>query len=212
MYKSAFRTNRPKFIAAILFIVFCSAVYLLTVRSTQAQAPPAPGSSLDQRIAQRKAERKIAIAPKDQQRIVSVCVAAQTKVRSLQQKTTPAVAKRAQVNRQIDAKLWIMVGKLKIAEKDSFQLEKQRALLADKVSAYQAISQNYSQTLDDVVAINCRNDAVGFKALLVTAQLYRAQVRNQSGDIRNYINNDIKSSLSAYATDLQVKPSTEEGR
>lgn len=197
----------------IAAVVIAGLIFLNRAASAQAPpAAPAPASTLDQRIAQRKAERNVVIAQKDQQRLVGVCVSAQTKIRVLQQKTTPAVADQVKTNQQIDAKLWVMIGKLKIAEKDTFQLEKQRAALADKFNAFQVTGQNYSQVLDDIVAVNCRADLVGFKALLDTARIYRTQLRDQSTDIRNYVNNEIKPALGNFATELQVKPSTETGR
>lgn len=210
----------------VVAIVAIGAAMLFTHNTVSAQAPPAasaipagpapapaaPGSSFDQRLAQRKAERNAIVSPRDQQRLVNVCVTAQSKLRSLQQKTTPTVTSRAKTNQLIDAKIWIMIGKLKLAEKDTFQLEKQRAELAEKISAYQQTTQSYTQALDDTVAVNCKADLVGFKALLDTARLYRIQLRDQSTGIRDYLNNDIKPTLSTFASDLQVKPSTEEGR
>lgn len=200
-------------LALVLLVIFT--VILIWNAKTNAQAPPAtaaPGSTLDQRVAQRKAERNVVLVQKDQVRLTSTCVAAQTKIRALQQKTTSAVAEHVKTNQQIDAKLWVMIGKLKIAEKDTFQFEKQRVALAEKFGAFQQTGQNYNQALDDMAAINCRADLVGFKALLDTARIYRTQLRDQSTDIRNYINNDIKPALGNFAADLQVKPSTGEGQ
>ncbi len=202
-------------VAGIAAIILAVLGAIIISRPAGAQVPPAaaaPGSTLDQRVAQRKAERNVVIGQKDQQRLISVCVSAQSKIRTLQGQTTPAVANRVKTNQQIDAKLWVMIGKLKIAEKDTFALEKQRAALAEKFSAFQQTGQNYTQTLDDIVAVNCRVDLVGFKALLDTARIYRTQLRDQSTDIRNYLNNEIKPSLSALAAELQGKPSTEQGR
>lgn len=212
--------NLAKFSPAqIITVITCAVAIAIAVilidRTVYAQSPPAvapPSSSLETRVAQRKAERNLVIAPKDQQRLLAVCVSAQTKVRVLQQKTTLAVAKQAKANQQIDAKLWVMIGKLKIAEKDTFKLEKQRAELADKASALQLTSQSYTQSLDDLVAVNCRADPAGFKSLLETARIFRTQLRAQSTDVSSYINNDIKPSLSTFAAELQPKPSTEEGR
>ena len=111
----------------------------------------------------------------------------------------------------MDAKLWVMIGKLKIAQKDTFNLEKQRLTLAEKSARFQSTSQLYQQTLDDLVVVNCQADSAGFKALLDTARIYRGQLRDQSTEIRNYVINDIKPALTAFAADLNVKPATEEG-
>lgn len=199
----------PTAIIALLALV----IYVAVQGRVQAQVPPAaaaPGSTLEQRVAQRKAERNVALAEKDQTRLVSVCVNAQGKLRTMQQKTTPAINERAKLDQQIDAKLWIMIGKLKLSGKDTFAFEKQRATLAQKTAASQLTAKEYSQVLDDVVAVNCKADVVGFKALLDTARIYRTQLRDQLADSRTYINNEVKPALSAFATELQSKPSTEE--
>jgi hypothetical protein len=176
-----------------------------------AQAPPGPtptDSSFDQRLAQRKAERNVALDEKTQRRLVTVCTNAQAKVRALQQKTTPALDNRTKVYQQMDAKLWIMIGKLKLAENDTFSLEKQRAALVQKSNEFQATAKSYQQALDDLLVVNCRADQAGFKALVDTARLYRAQLRQQAKSIHDYVVNDIKATLSGFAADLQAKPST----
>lgn len=196
--------------ALVLLAVVAAAPARLAAQA--APAPSTPGSTFDQRLAQRKAERNVVLDEKVQKRIISQCVRSQGKVRVLQQKTTPVLTKRAKVNQQMDAKLWVMIGKLKIAQKDTFNLEKQRVILAEKAAAFQAVSLLYQQSLDDLVVVNCQADAVGFKALLDTARVYRGQLRDQSTEIRNYVVNDIKPALSAFAAELQVKPATEESK
>lgn len=188
----------------------CFAVMVLAT-TADAQVPPAataPGGSIEQRIAQRKAERNVVITTEDKSRLESSCSSAQTKLRSLQQTTTPVVLERAKANLLIDAKLWVIIGKLKLAEKDTFALEKQRATLAEKVRVFAETERLYQQTLDDAIVLNCKADLVGFKAMLDTARIYRTQVRDQSTDIRNYLVNDIKPSLNAFSAQLQGKQTT----
>lgn len=175
----------------------------------EAPAPPPAGSTLDQRVQQRVAEQGIALEDKDAKRITSTCTKVQTKVRVLQQATTPAIEKRAKVDQKVDAKLWIMVGKLKIAGVDTFDLEKQRATLAGMVIAQQDIAKNYAQTLDDLAVINCQADPTAFKSLLETARAYRTELRDSITETKAFINDDIKNSIANYADDLKAKPSTE---
>lgn len=208
MYATQIKNNPTLIFALVLTIV---ALFMAIPQRAQAQVPPASpaaGSTLEQRVAQRKAERKVVIVEADQRRQATTCTTAQSKIRALQQKTTPAIANRAKVNQQVDAKLWIMIGKLKIADKDTFSLEKQRATLADKAGAAQQTAANYSQALDDIATINCKADFEGFKALLDTARIYRTQLRDQLADQRNYVNNDVKATLSEFAKELQAKAST----
>lgn len=207
MYTAQIKSSRVLIFALALVI---AALFMAIPYQAHAQVPPASpaaGSTFEQRVAQRKAERKVVVAEADQKRQAVTCTTAQSKIRALQQKTTPAIANRAKINQQIDAKLWIMIGKLKLAEKDTFNLEKQRAALAEKASAAQQTAANYSQTLDDLATINCKADFEGFKALLDTARIYRTQLRDQLANQRNYVNNDIKPSLSEFAQELQAKAS-----
>lgn len=198
---------------AMLAVGFAIAGVLAIPLTAVAQTPPAltpAASSFDQRLAQRKAERNITLDEKTQKRLESACVNAQNKVRALQHKTTAALDKRAKVYRQMDAKLWIITGKLKLAEKDTFNLEKQRSTLAKKSEEFEATSKQYQQVLDDIVVVNCKADPAGFKALVDTARLYRVQLREQAKGIHEYVVNEIKVTLSDFAVDLQAKPSTGE--
>ncbi len=112
-----------------------------------------------------------------------------------------------------------MIGKLKIAQKDTFEFENQRVALAEKIGTFKISGDNYKQVLDDIVVINCKADPIGFKALLETARAYNADLLAQSADIKAYIVDTIKPALSGYANALQGgsaapanKSKTEEGQ
>lgn len=188
---------------------------IMSVNVVQAQnarpvpKSPPPSSTIEQRIAQRKAEQNVVLAPAEEKRLVNICANAQSKLRPVQQTSTAAADKRIKVNQQIDGKIWTAIGKLKLAQKDTFELEQKRSGLAAKILNTQKLTAEYGQALDDAMAINCKADLVGFKALIETARSYREQLRLGLTDMRNYINNDIKNSLDAYATDLQTKTSTD---
>ena len=197
--------------AAVLAALYLLAVAIMPTIVTAQGAPanPAPGSTIEQRIAQRKAERAITLDEKTTKRYQGTCVNAQAKIREMQQKNTTVAANRNLAYQQMDAKLWVIIGKLKIGKKDTFKLEQQRAALADKVSNFQATTQNYQQTLDDLVVINCKADVVTFKALLDTARLYRTSIRTQTTAMHDQIVNEVKPVLSGFASELQAKPATE---
>ncbi len=166
-------------------------------------ASPAPGSTVVQRLEQRKKERAITLDEATQKRLGNQCLSAQSKIRISQQTLTQLFADRAKTHRQVDGKLWVSIGQLKLAEKDTFVLEQKRAKLAEKSAAVETTASNFQQTLDDIVVLNCKADAIGFKALLDTSRLYLSQVRDQSADTRNYILNDIKPALATHAKELQ---------
>ena len=201
---------KPAFILAAFLVCMLLLAVPQQASSQTAPAPTAAGGTFEQRLAQRKAERNVVLDERTTKRLQAVCVQAQGKVRVLQQKTTPAMVNRQRVYAQMDAKLWVIIGKLKIAGKDTFKLEQQRATLAQKSNTFQTTAQLYQQNLDDILSVNCQADPVGFKALLDTARIYRGQLRDQSTDIRNYTNNEIKPALGGFASELSVKPNTDD--
>jgi hypothetical protein len=205
--------NLIRFQAALLAMLFILPVASILPATLSAQSAPAPtpaGGSFDQRLAQRKAERNVALDERSQKRLENSCAGAQGKIRSLQQQATPALDNRSKAYQRMDAKLWIVIGKLKLAEKDTFNLEKQRSALAKKTTTFQSTSKLYQEVLDDILVVNCKADPIGFKALVDTARLYRTDLRKQTKDISDYVVNEIKATLSSFATELQAKPSTEE--
>lgn len=173
------------------------------VHAQTAPAAPPAGSTLEQRISQRKAERTIKLEKKDETRLIAQCDKTQTKLRDVQQQAAGAATNRAKTYQQIDAQLWIIIGRLKLAEKDTFKLEKARGQLSEKAAIFQAIGDNYRQSLDDSVVINCQADPAGFKALLETTKIYYGQWRDQATNIKTFLINDIKPALSEHAKSLQ---------
>lgn len=184
------------------------AALLVMTSVAMAQVPPASpsaGAAFEQRLDQRKKERNIKLDALAQKRLASQCTAAQSTVRSSQQKLAQLFTDRSKTYRQIDGKLWVTIGQLKLAEKDTFSLEQKRAAYAKKVGAVEASAADFQQTLDDIVVVNCKADVTGFKALVDTARLYLSQVRAQSADLRKYVLDDIKPTLNTHITDLQPK-------
>ena len=197
------KINKLRLSLAALTVAMAGSIGM-AVADTPPANPPA-GSTLDQRIAQRKAERGTALNDTDQKRIVNTCRAAQAKIRSIENDEVTMLANRTQVYSSIDAKLWIVTGQLKLAKQDTFQLEKQRLALADKTNNFQTVAANYKQTLDDSLVINCQADPNGFKALVDTARIYHDQLRTQSSDSHDYIVNTLKATLTDFANKLQPK-------
>lgn len=194
--------------AALLAPLMSTAV----VAAQTAPANPPPGSAIAQRLEQRKKERNIQLDDRNQKRLIEQCGAAQTNIRASQQRLTQLFTERAKTYGQVDGKLWVVIGQLKLAQKDTFDLDKKRATLADRIALATSTAANFQQTLDDVVVMNCKSDIVGFKAMIDTSRLYLAQVREQSSNIRTYIVDDVKTALNNQATDLQPKTSPNGGQ
>ena len=193
-----------KYIQKIVTLSVLLAMLLPAVAwATPADTPS--GSTLEQRIKQRMTEQKVNLSEKDVTRYKSRCVNTQNTVREIQTQLGKISKNRQDVYGKIDGKLWIIIGELKLAKQDTFQLEKQRTEYAKMVTAYINTLNQYNQTLDDIVVMNCQANLAGFIALVKTAREYHTSLRQQSVDINTYIVNSIKTSLSDFATALQPK-------
>lgn len=168
------------------------------------------GGTIQQRIDLRKKEKNVKLDKKDLLRYKGRCKDTQAIVRGVQDKVAPVVTNRADIYKKIDAKLWITIGQLKLANKDTFGLEKQRAELAKQVATYDNTVKQYRQTLDDIVVMNCEADVPGFVALVQTAREYHQEIRKESAAIHAYVVDTIKKTLTDFSTQLQTKPSTDQ--
>ncbi|GAC1391143.1 MAG: hypothetical protein NVSMB46_02570 [Candidatus Saccharimonadales bacterium] len=192
-----------KVIAAVMMtapLLFTS----ITTAQVDPIAPP-PGSTFAQRLDQRKKERAIQLDVQTQNRLLAQCIPAQANIRLLQQKLVPMFATRIRTYQTIDAKLWVSIGQLKLANKDTYELEKRRVIFADKTNKFKQSSSDFQQSLDDLGVINCQADVPGFKALLDTARTYLGHLREQIADNRSYVVDSIKPLLNDQVTSLQPK-------
>lgn len=206
---STFRTTQ-KAVAVFLAVVTIGSLTAATVLAAPPANPPA-GSNFAQRLRIRKVEQQIRFAEEDdRERVVNRCVQAQNTFREIQQRIAPAFDNRREVYVRMDAKLWVVIGQLKLAEQDTFRLERQRTILAGHVATLQRTFSYYSQTVDDLVLINCQADPAGFQALLNTARLYHTRVRTQSEAVRDYVVDTIKPTLARHSQDIQNGDAREE--
>lgn len=190
-------------IAGVVSLVFL-------VSSASAISPPKDtksGSTLKQRVTQRKKERGIKLDEIERPRIVSVCQFSQTKIRDLRDSYVPTADNRSKTYNQINAKLWVIIGGLKYIEFDTFGLERQRGQLLSKINNYERLYDQFNESLDDAVSMNCKADPVGFKALVETSRIYNVQIRDQLNDISTFTNDQIRKTLSDITETLRVRAS-----
>lgn len=201
---------RKRLFGGTVSVLVLVIIPFVNVSAQVAPAAPPPGGTFDQRLVQRKAEQNIQLDRKAQDRLTSKCVGAQNAVRSIQQKAGSTLDSREKAYQRIDGILWVTIGELKLAEQDTFNLERQRAQLAADAKTFQTTVDYYLQTLDDIAVINCQADPAGFKALLETARAYHQQIRVQSANIKTYVVDTIKPTIAKHTQDLQTRPATEE--
>jgi len=203
-------------IASQKIVAFFCLVLLLAnstgvVFATGIPAPPAAGSTFDQRLAQRKAEQNEQLNAQTQQHITAICAQQQAGIRRLQGKATTMSNNRTSTYQKIDGTLLITIGQLKLDLLDTFTLEQDRSTLAQKIATFETTTSNYGQTLGDLLTINCQADPAGYQALLDTARYYFSQLGPQSANISSYIANTVQPILQTFATQLQPKVNTNAG-
>ncbi|HEX5798269.1 MAG TPA: hypothetical protein VFX79_02840 [Candidatus Saccharimonadales bacterium] len=199
---------RKSFLPILLALSVVSLVLLTS--SVSAISPPKDtksGSSLKQRITQRKKERGIKLDEVQRIRFESVCQISQTNIRNLRDSYVPIADKRSKAYNQVDAKLWVIIGGLKYIEFDTFGLEQQRTELLNKINHYENLYDQFNEVLDDAVNMNCKADVVGFKAMVETARIYNIQIRDQLNDITNFTNDKVRQTLAGITETLRVRAS-----
>lgn len=198
-----------KYFVGLVLVIGLTMLLSSMVKAQSAPANAPAGSTLEQRVAQRKQERQTNLDEKAAKRVQDRCVRTQNKIRSTSKTYTDSSDNRNNVYRKIDAKLWITIGSLKLSNQDTFKLEQQRLELAKKVEAFDNSSAQMRQALDDASAINCASDPNGFMALIETTRQYNAQIRESFKDIKNYVVDQIKPTLTDHANNLKLKTNTE---
>lgn len=163
-----------------------------------------PGSTLSQRVAQRKIEQNIRLSKPDMARLQSQCTGVQSVIRTLTDSYTTSSNNRDKIYRGIDAKLWIIIGSLKLDGKDTFKLEQQRDGYIKRVQAFENESNQFQQAISDLAAINCQADPAGFQALIQTARAYNAQIRSSFINIKSYLIDQIQPIITQQADALKL--------
>jgi hypothetical protein len=203
----SFKLSKTNIIYLLVLVLLISSVVIFRSHTDAAVVPPKntpPGSTLNQRIAQRKLERGTRLDTTNIQRIQSTCTGTQGIFRGYSENYSSMTANRDKVYGSIDAKLWIVIGSLKLVNEDTFKLEQQRLAFAKMVQKFDNQAAQFKQTVSDITAMNCQADPNGFVALVETSRLYNAQVRQSFKDIRNQVVNSLNPTITQHANDLRV--------
>lgn len=209
MLSKALKLKRIYLLIAIAALV---SALLFISRTEAATAPPVntpPGSTLSQRISQRKGERKISLDKVNTIRVQSQCTRSQGVLRALSNDYTDMADARDKVYWGIDAKLWIIIGSLKLIGKDTFKLEQQKLAYDKQVRKFDNAAAQFKQTVSDITAMNCQADPNGFMSLIETARLYNAEIRQSFKDIKNQLVNNVSPVITQHANELKTNKVTE---
>lgn len=190
---------RRLYIAVAAAFMLGIMVFVTQARTDAKPADPKPGSSLDERITQRKKEQSLKLDEKIVNRLEKRCARVQSKLRELQNPRMDVLANRQRTYEAISAKTWLGLGSIKLTGEDVFNLKRHALKLDDQIEAFQNNADNHNQVIRDVLQMNCAADVKGFMSLVETARQYDQQLHNQSLKIREIINVNIREEFDALA-------------
>lgn len=177
------------------YAFFASFVLTLTIAAGLfAPIVQAQGTTLEQRLETYKVERKIDTKNKEE-RLKLRCGIAQANLRNLQIRINQAQTTRATAYKNIAD---ILNNLQKSLNEQAFETTNLTAVIDvynSKVADYTANMNAYKQAVDDAVAVNCVNDPHGFRGALETARLYHEKMVPLITDIRSYVTNTVKTTL-----------------
>ncbi len=149
----------------------------------------------NKRVAAYKLKHTIKLADKEQTRLKGVCKASQNKVASFATRATKTSQVRNKVYVQVDTKLKELVPKLKLANVDTTDLDKDITELQVLTKAYGASFVTLQTDLQDLSELECQIDPVAFKSALEAAREDRKTVVNNATAVRSFITTTIKDDL-----------------
>lgn len=159
-------------------------------QTSTAASPPASSANqastttLDQRIAARKATLKTNLTATVQLRIKAKCKAAQVLINTSKTKTQTNIDKRSDLYAAILQSLQNLITRLKSQNIDTTQLGNVETELQAAAAQYKTDDTTYGQSLIDVANIDCVADPSGFKATLDSLRAERATLAKDAAAIR----------------------------
>ena len=192
--------NKYKYLALafLVLIIFVPAVVMAADPS-----PTAPGSTLEQRVAQRKQEQQVILDETQTKRVQKQCKAAQVRLNNVIKDITKLSDNRSNTYRNVDGATLVAIGKLKIATKDTFALQQNRDEFAKQVAQFESTIAQYKQAIEDASLMNCEADPAGFMSMIATAKTYNSILSTQSKTINATVADKIKPQLETFSKELQ---------
>ena len=198
-----------------LFAVTPVAVFAVEGAQTQQttatppqQSPDTQKGDLQKRNIARKEALKIKLTAKEEQRLKLRCTSAQGKVRSMQGRIKGYDTSHTAVYGGLAERLTKLVDTLKAQDVDTTQLAAQVAVLTTKSNTFKSDLATYKDDISDLAEIDCKTDAVGFKAALEAARTKQAALRQQAVDIKTYVKETIRPTLQTIRKQLAQETTT----
>lgn len=187
----------------LAFIVMLAFALIPIVVKAATPSEPEAGSTLEQRVAQRKQEQQITLDDQQTKRLQRQCKTAQVRLGNTAKEISKLSESRSTTYRNVDAATLISVGKLKIASKDTFALQQNRDEYAKNVAKFESTIAQYKQSLEDASLMNCEADVVGFQSMILTARAYNSMLATESKNISTVVVDKIRPQLETFSGELQ---------
>ncbi len=200
-------------IALLLPLSIIVPVFLAQTVSLDSQVY-AQQSTLQQRVEGYK--NKVSTPPSQAElnRLKLRCSVSQTVLKGLQARITAAQEKRTKAYENVLDRLNKLDAALKEKSISTEKLEGQIKELDAKIKAFNADVATYKQAVEDSAEVECATDPLALKAGLQEARTQNAKLITEVAEIRSYVNNVIKPTLTQVKQDLTAQsqaPATTEG-
>lgn len=197
--------------AILLTILLVSSGAVLAVNSpgsvstySPIVSPPDPQATttIEQRIAQRKASLRVQQNAARAQSISNRCSLAQSAIGQLRTKDTRVRVQRNQIYTTLAGRLNNVVINLGNQGVNASDLHAKQKHFNDAINKYLATAMEYKTAVDDLVNMDCRSDTAGFEATLMVVRSLRTQLSQDAGAIKGQLTplvnslSDMKKTLS----------------
>jgi len=146
---------------------------------------PEATTTIDQRVATRKATYKSQLSGLDTTALASKCTLAQSALTDVRTKDQKEAAIRLQTYNDLAKRLAFLVDNLSSQNVDATELSAAQNQFVSDINKYLNDAESYKAAIDDSITINCVNDPAGFKASVLDARKWRAQLAPDVAAVKN---------------------------
>jgi hypothetical protein len=174
------------------------------------QAAARDKAALRARLDKRRSAVRARLSGTEQNNIKSKCGASQGNISSLRGRIKGIETSRTQVYQNLVERLTKASGLLSANGADVTELNAQIAELETKIAAFQSGLAEYKEAVTDIAAMDCASDPANFKASLEAARTSRTSLKTKSVEIKTYLRETIRPTLTELRSQTDQGDGTEE--
>ncbi len=200
-----------KFLLAVLLIPITVVIALFTAQILSSDAHVvAQQGNMQQRVEQYKSSLQNQPSKGDLDKLKLRCSVAQDRLKTFNTKVVGIKQKRIDAYNSINKSLDTLIQALKAKSIATTTLEQNSKDLKAKTDVFATDMVSFSQAIEDASSLDCANDPLALMASIESARGNHVKLIQEVADIRNEINNVIKTTLKQVKDDLvtQQKAST----